>query len=95
MSFLNSIKNNELTLDIFNHKCSDLKNHGKNSQSFAKDILLLEKTFNLDIVLIFASPSQLELEMKKTFNERDGLTDSIDSCLRNKKKQIPIQKKVK
>ena len=65
LSFLNSIKNNVLTFDIFNRLCSDLKNHGKNSHSFAKDILLLEKTFNLDIIMIFASTSRLKLVLNK------------------------------
>ena len=45
---------------------------------FDKDILMIESYFNMDIEIIFAGPNLLKEDMKGVFNERDGLTDSIE-----------------
>jgi hypothetical protein len=83
LSFLDSIKNNQLSLDIFNVLCLELNVIQKNSISFKKDIIILQNNFNIDIELIFAAPSMLKKMLKDTFNERDGLSDSISTCLKN------------
>ena len=85
LSFLETIKNNELSMRIFDILCRELDRTYKKSQSFSKDILLLQSHFGIDIELIFAGPSILKRSMKLTFKERDGLTDSI-TCLANIKK---------
>lgn len=71
---------------IFDILCRELDRTYKKSQSFSKDILLLQSHFGIDIELIFAGPSILKRSMKLTFKERDGLTDSITLCLANIKK---------
>jgi hypothetical protein len=86
LSFLETIKNNELSMRIFDILCRELDRTYKKSQSFSKDILLLQSHFGIDIELIFAGPSILKRSMKLTFKERDGLTDSITLCLANIKK---------
>jgi hypothetical protein len=83
LSFLETIKNNEIALKIFNILCAELERTHKKSKSFSKDILLLQNHFDMDIELIFTSPCRLKLSMKETFKERDGLTDSITLCLKN------------
>jgi hypothetical protein len=83
LSFLETIKNNELSMRIFEILCRELDRTPKKSQSFSKDILLLQSHFGIDIELIFAGPSVLKRSMKMTFKERDGLTDSITLCLAN------------
>jgi hypothetical protein len=85
LSFLNTIKFNQLSYHIFNYICEDLDNVKNNSNSFKKDIVRLEKYFNLDISVIFAGPLKLKKIFTQTFNERDGLSDSIRTCLRNLK----------
>jgi len=35
----------------------------------------------MDIELMFAGPEKLKYIFKETFNEEDGLTDSIKYCL--------------
>ena len=74
-------------MKIFNSLCSDLGNIRKNSQSFARDILLLENYFNKNINVIFANPTLLKLDFKKLLEENDGITYSINLCLRNIKLQ--------
>ena len=46
---------------------------------------MIESYFNMDIEIIIAGPNRLKEEMKWVFNERDGLTDSIELCLRQSK----------
>ena len=67
LSFLESIKNNDLSQFIFNRLCMDLNNTKNKSKSFKKDILLLEQYFCTDIAVILASPSRLKVEIKGTF----------------------------
>jgi len=81
LSFLNTIKNNELCLGIFNHLCADLNNVKKNSKSFDRDIVRLQDHFNMDIELMFAGPARLKYVFRDAFNEENGLTDSIKLCL--------------
>jgi hypothetical protein len=54
-----------------------------NSNSFKKDILKLEKYFNLDISVILAGPLKLKEILKIIFKARDGVSDSIRMCLIN------------
>ena len=67
LSFLETIKNNELSMQIFDILCRELDRTHKKSQSFSKDILLLQSHFGIDIELIFAGPSILKRSMKMTF----------------------------
>ena len=60
ISFLDSIKNNPITLEILNQLYFNISSTKKNSQSFAKDIKMLENRFNLDLELIVASPTRLK-----------------------------------
>ena len=82
LSFLNTLKFNQLSYQIFNYLCEDLDKIKNNSNSFKKDILKLESYFNLDISVILAGPLKLKEILKSTFNARDGLSDSIRICLR-------------
>ena len=82
LSFLNTLKSNQLSYQIFNYLCEDLDKIKNNSNSFKKDILKLESYFNLDISVILAGPLKLKEILKSTFNARDGLSDSIRTCLR-------------
>jgi hypothetical protein len=43
LSFLDTIKNNEIALAIFNTLCSDLENNHSRTNSFQKEIILLQK----------------------------------------------------
>jgi hypothetical protein len=81
LSFLESIKNNELSSQIFNHLCHDLNNTDTKSKSFQKDIVMLEDYFGIDIELIFAGPERLKKMLNEIFNESDDLKDSIMECL--------------
>ena len=83
LSFLNSLKYNELSMYIFNFLCEELNETTKKSKSFKKDIILLKARFSMDIEVILAGASVLKTTLKDTFKERDGLTDSVLLCLRN------------
>jgi hypothetical protein len=85
LSFLNTIKFNQLSYQIFNFLCEDLVNLKNNSNSFKKDIVRLKKYFNLDISVILAGPLKLKKIFSQTFNASDGLSDSIRTCLSNLK----------
>ena len=87
LSFLESIKKNELSAQIFDCLCLDLNKVQKNSKSFQVDIKLLEKHFNIDIELIYAGPILLRKSLTDKFKEPNGLKDSILHCLskRNQK----------
>jgi hypothetical protein len=87
LSFLEMIKSNELSLSILNFLCSDLENINKHTNSFKKDIQLVQSHFDLDIAVILVKPKALKNLMKKTFNEIDGLADSINTCLFNIKQK--------
>jgi hypothetical protein len=83
LSFLESIKKNEICSQIFNYLCYDLNNTKKDSKSFQKDVLLLQRHFGIDIELIFAGPSRLRDMLIKDLHTDDGLSDSIMICLNN------------
>ena len=81
LSFLESIKKNELSSQVFNILCEDLNETLNNSKSFQKDMILLEENFGIDIGLIFCGPIRLRNSLNSTFYESDGLKDSIMFCL--------------
>jgi hypothetical protein len=81
LSFLNTLKFNQLSYKIFNYLCEDLEKVKNNSNSFKKEIIKLENYFNLDISVILAGPLKLKEILKDTFNARNGLSDSIRTCL--------------
>ncbi len=83
LSFLNTLRFNQLSYQIFNFLCEDLDVTKNNSNSFKKDILKLEKYFNLDISVILAGPLKLKEILKNIFKARDGVSDSIRMCLSN------------
>jgi hypothetical protein len=83
LSFLESIKKNEICSQIFNFLCHDLNNTQKNSKSFQKDIIMLQSHFCIDIELIFAGPTRLRDLLNEEIHESDGLCDSIMLCLNN------------
>ena len=80
LSFIKSIKYNELSLYIFKSlvqkKNEEFK---KKSKSFIKDILSLEKYFKTSIELISETKtlSKLYNSLKDEFQQEDGVTDSI------------------
>ena len=83
ISFLNSIKNNDLSYQIFGWLCSDSRPN-KNSKSFKKDIVLIENKFNMNIDIVFQNVNKFKIEMKKTFDVRgNGICSSILTCLYN------------
>ena len=67
LSFLETIKYNELSLGIFNHLCRDLNKMTKNTKSFEKDIFRLQEFFDMDIELLFAGPAKLKYAFKEAF----------------------------
>lgn len=81
LSFLNSIKQNEITTHIFSTLCNIKRN--KRSKSFVQDILVLEKRFNSNIRDIYLECNQFKVILKKSFDKRDGIVDSIKTCLNN------------
>ena len=83
LSFLNSLKYNELSMYIFNNICEELNDTPKKSISFKKDILLLRAHFNADIESILAGADILKKSLNDTFKESDGISDSIMTCLKN------------
>ena len=86
ISFLKSIKNNELSLYIFN-KITDSPSRNK-TKSFKLDISLLEKNFNTNINLIFSKPIDFINNLKQTFKEENGIVDSIKTCLYDLKNKL-------
>ena len=87
LSFLNSIKNNELSSLIFSHLCESKNdmNIRSHSKSFVQDIRLLEKHFNQNIFAIYESPLNFKKKLKQKFYENNGVTDSINTCLNHYK----------
>jgi len=87
LSFISTIKHNELSLGIFNYLCENLNNINIKTKSFEKDIVRLEKYLqdnfeNMDVGLMFADPDNLKFIFKESFKyEEDGFTDSITYLL--------------
>ena len=79
LSFLNSIKNNEISSHIFLSLCSSTRN--KFSKSFVQDIKVLEHRFLSKIGDIYLECNSYKKIIKKSFEQRDGIADSINTCL--------------
>ena len=86
LSFLNSIKENEICSHIFSKLI--LENRKKLSKSFIQDIKLLEKRFDSNIEDICFECKSLKSGLKRAFNIHSGITDSINTCLINHKSKI-------
>ena len=87
LSFIKSIKYNELSLYIFKsliQKKNDESNK-KKSKSFIKDIFSLEKYFKTSIEIISEKKtlSKFYNSLKDEFKQEDGVTDSIRTCFAN------------
>ena len=83
LSFLNSIKQNKITSNIFSFLCNTTRN--RFSKSFVQDIKVLEKRFCSSIGRIYLECESLKMTLKKSFGIRDGITDSINTCFSNYK----------
>ena len=85
LSFIKSLKFNELSLYIFNSIVNKKNESKKNSKSFIQDILFLEKFFKISITEIFDSKTLNNLynSLKDEFKQEDGVTDSIRTCFAN------------
>jgi hypothetical protein len=81
LSFLNSIKQNKITSSIFSYICNI--NRNRFSKSFVQDIKFLEGRLHLGIQHIYLECESLKMTLKSSFNSRDGIIDSINTCLSN------------
>jgi hypothetical protein len=81
LSFLNSIKHNKITSSIFSYLCNI--NRNRFSKSFVQDIKFLEGKLHLGIQRIYLECESLKMTLKNSFNSRDGIIDSINTCLSN------------
>ena len=81
LSFLNSIKQNKITSNIFSFLCNTHRN--RFSKSFFQDIKVLEKRFNSKIGDIYSELDSLRKLLKRSFDLSDGITESINTCLIN------------
>ena len=84
LSFIKTLKNNEVCSYIFNCLCQSLNSPLKKSISFQKDMLTLQFHFNVDIQTLVNVPQKYIQSLGKSFELRnDGLADSINYCLKN------------
>ena len=83
LSFLNSIKDNEIAKKIFINLCNSQRN--SRSKSFIQDIRSLEKRFDSSIADIYSDSKKCKEILLNKFNDRDGITDSIRHCIANYK----------
>ena len=81
LSFLESIKNNSVSSDIFRYLCDNKNKSKRYSKSFVQDIKLLENNFHKEISVIFENPLVFKNLLKKRPITQDGILDSIYSCL--------------
>ena len=81
LSFLNSLQKKDVTNYIFLSLNSAKRN--KLSKSFVQDIKLLEGRFHLNIETIHHECIILKNSLKKNFMSNDGITHSINNCLKN------------
>ena len=81
LSFLASIKFNELSYNIYDYLVSQKTTIKKSSKSFLRDFITLEEYFKMDISLIFENKNirKLTHSFKDDFKKEDGVTDSIQS----------------
>ena len=85
LSFLQSIKNNDISSAIFDYLCVNKSKNKRYSKSFTQDIKLLENHFNYGISAIFENPLNFKKLLKKQSTSPDGMLDSIKTCLNNYK----------
>ena len=83
LRLLNSIRNNNLTQELFNILLKDNTVRIKKSKSFLTDLSFLESYFNVDKALILDSPHSFIRVIKNQLTYRDGISDSIKTCLDN------------
>jgi hypothetical protein len=88
LSFLKSLKYNDLSMYIFKTICTEIDNSTKKTKSFKKDIELLQSRFNLGTEELLASTSKLINSLKEPFRDRDGIMESISTCLYNIKNKL-------
>ena len=77
LSFLESIKNNSVSSDIFRYLCNNKNKRKSHSKSFVQDIKLLEINFHKEISVIFENPLGYKKLLKKKTANQDGILDSI------------------
>ena len=98
LSFIDTLKNNELSCKIFLLLCENKDKISPRSKSFKKDINLLESHYNNDILIIKEDAYKLSKKFYKNFRSSDGITDSIRTCLeniKNKKYKIALDDLIK
>ena len=85
LSFINTIKNNEISSKILSYLLEQLDEVKKGSKSFKIDILLLSKHFNVESKEILMHPNKFKKILKDIFNPTipNGHIDSINLCLLN------------
>jgi hypothetical protein len=83
MSFIKSIKNNEISNSIFLHLCDIKDKKNKFSKSFCQDIKLLENRFGISSQEIYSDIDKIITDFKKPEKSIDGITSSIKTCLTN------------
>lgn len=83
LCFLTAIKLNQITMKIWATITSETNKRINKSESFLNDIILMEKYFNSNINDIFKNPNIYKNHLKTAFEARDGIDDSIRTCLYN------------
>ena len=73
LSFLESIKNNSISSDIFRYLCNNKNKRKRYSKSFVQDIKLLESDFHKEISVIFENPLGYKKLLKKKTANQDGI----------------------
>ena len=79
LTFINTIKYNYLSDQIFKHLCSDPPSY----KSFSSDLFLLGNYFKIEIPNISENISALKINLKNQLISNDGISDSIKLCLNN------------
>ena len=87
LSFINSIKFNELSSSIFNSLVASKQSFKRYTGSFGNDIIFLEKHFSCDISVIKDKSVSLMTSLNN-FRMSNGITDSIQTCLNNFKSKF-------
>jgi len=79
LTFINTIKYNYLSNQIFKHLCNDPPSY----KSFSSDLILLSNYFKIETPSIAENISALKINLKNQLISNDGITDSIKLCLNN------------
>lgn len=82
LSFIETLKYNKLAYEIFRDICFSRTN-GSKLKSFDQDITTMEGFFKSDITNISRNTGEFKKFLKLQFNNKDGLTDSINLCIVN------------